>query len=203
MTVLLPGRSYLIREEGEIAPLLAEFSLFDQITVDANELDVKILREKMATLQLAATEKRVFLISNAEKLSEVLQNTLLKLLEEPPSTLVIALQTNQPQRLMPTVQSRLHKASFGRQGIRAELGSESALAGSAKQVFDAFSKLTREELTNRLVSELQLQRSMLLNSTNLAAGRRIEILDLAVKKLAANSNQKLTLDWLLLHWSSD
>lgn len=49
---------------------------------------------------------RVFIISEAEKLNEKCQNTLLKTLEEPPKNVVFILVSSNTANLLPTVKSR-------------------------------------------------------------------------------------------------
>jgi len=201
MSSLLSGRSYLFPGSGaEAASVLAEFSAFDQIIADATELDVKALRLLINQAQLSAETQRLLLIKSAEALSDIMQNTLLKLLEEPPSTLVIVLQTQAANRLIPTVASRLQPVNF--KSVQAQT-RPTVLAGSTKQLFDQLSKLPKEDLISNLEGEMTHQRQLLLAEPTSPAGERIDLLDRVVKKLRANANQKLSLDWLLLHWGSN
>jgi DNA polymerase-3 subunit delta' len=57
-------------------------------------------------------KKRVFIISNAEKMSEEASNSLLKILEEPPSFSHIFLLTDNPYLILPTIKSRCQVLSF-------------------------------------------------------------------------------------------
>lgn len=50
--------------------------------------------------------KKVFVILNAEDMDDIIQNKLLKLLEEPPENTVIILGVSNPKALLPTVLSR-------------------------------------------------------------------------------------------------
>lgn len=51
---------------------------------------------------------KVLVVGQADRLTPEAQNSLLKLLEEPPGTAVIFLTTSRPDRLLPTVRSRCH-----------------------------------------------------------------------------------------------
>jgi len=53
-----------------------------------------------------SSKYKVYIIDEAEKMTEEAQNALLKTLEEPPAYVVIMLLTNNAQALLPTVRSR-------------------------------------------------------------------------------------------------
>lgn len=55
---------------------------------------------------------RFFIIDSAERLREEAANSLLKTLEEPPSTSTIILVTSRPDALLPTIRSRSQKLDF-------------------------------------------------------------------------------------------
>jgi DNA polymerase-3 subunit delta' len=55
---------------------------------------------------------KVFVIDEAELLSPISQNTLLKTLEEPPPGTIIILITSAEERLLPTIRSRAQRVSF-------------------------------------------------------------------------------------------
>lgn len=55
---------------------------------------------------------KVFIIDEAELMSAISQNTLLKTLEEPPVGTVIILITSAEERLLPTIRSRCQRISF-------------------------------------------------------------------------------------------
>ena len=68
------------------------------------------------------SEKRVFLIFQAEALTDQAANGFLKLLEEPPAGTHFILSTGQAARLQPTILSRCQILKIDRLGI-AELGA--------------------------------------------------------------------------------
>lgn len=70
---------------------------------------------------------KVLVVGQADRLTPEAQNSLLKLLEEPPGTAVILLTTPRPDRLLPTVRSRCHTVplrSLTDQEVRAVLTAQ-------------------------------------------------------------------------------
>lgn len=71
-------------------------------------LGVDAVRELRADMYLSACEFtcKVYLIREAHKMTPQAQNALLKVLEEPPTDLVILLLTERAEALLPTIRSR-------------------------------------------------------------------------------------------------
>jgi DNA polymerase III delta' subunit len=68
--------------------------------------------------------KRVFIISEADKMNEESSNTVLKILEEPPLFSHFMLVTDKPHLILPTIRSRCQSLQFlpvGREEIAREL----------------------------------------------------------------------------------
>lgn len=83
----------------------------DVITVDDTEhvtIPVKLVREAAADLYIRPNEgnKKIYYVPRAQDLGIPGQNTLLKVLEEPPHYGVFLLLADNPDRLLPTVRSR-------------------------------------------------------------------------------------------------
>lgn len=70
--------------------------------------DVRLLIENASTPPLVGNYK-VFIIDEVHMLSKSAMNALLKILEEPPVYLVFVLATTNPEKILPTVLSRLIK----------------------------------------------------------------------------------------------
>lgn len=70
--------------------------------------DVKILIDKLSTKPIES-DKKVFVILNAEVINETAQNKLLKSLEEPNDGAIFILTTTKTDKLLPTIISRLKK----------------------------------------------------------------------------------------------
>lgn len=74
--------------------------------------------EKMIEVQQAISlfpyrgKYRVLIIDRSEKMTDKAQNSLLKFLEEPNSTALVILVTNEGAEILPTVRSRLQKINF-------------------------------------------------------------------------------------------
>ena len=86
---------------------------------------VRKLQESVA-LRPAEGRKKVYIIEEAERLSEAAANCLLKTLEEPPPSVVMVLTTQDATMLLPTIVSRCQRIDLGPVPV-AEI--ESALVG--------------------------------------------------------------------------
>ena len=80
------------------------------------EKKVEAVREKIATAAYRPFEgrRRVFILDDAELLQPVVQNALLKTLEEPTRLSQFILVTARPDGLLPTIRSRCPQLRFGR-----------------------------------------------------------------------------------------
>lgn len=192
-----PGRSYLLT--GDLPTDLMqklEVNLIDRIIIDANELEVKKLRAEITqALSRPLGERRLLLITNADSLSEVMQSTLLKILEEPPPYLIIILQAWLTGNLLATLKSRLQIIV----GVK-NMGFNEAAIGDHPD-HQLRSVRTREELINLFRSELAYQSQQLVKAGARLVGTKIELLEKTIARLEQNCNQKLAIDSFLLHWS--
>ncbi|MEG2483970.1 MAG: DNA polymerase III subunit [Clostridia bacterium] len=59
-----------------------------------------------------ASNKKVYIINNAQDMNNVAQNSLLKTLEEPPKYIVLILVANQVDKFLPTIISRVKRIKF-------------------------------------------------------------------------------------------
>jgi DNA polymerase-3 subunit delta' len=86
----------------------------------AMERSMGILTEQVVMLQQKASlaprdgGKKVFIISQAERLHPSAANKLLKLLEEPPAHVVFILVSSRPESVLPTIRSRCQTLTFSR-----------------------------------------------------------------------------------------
>jgi DNA polymerase III delta prime subunit len=105
----LVARSYPIEYDGD-SPVFRGF--VDLNIIEPPEKKKSILVEQIRDLQDLGwmrpmeTNKRVILIFGADTITLGAANSLLKLLEEPPSYLVLILVTNQYNRVLETIRSR-------------------------------------------------------------------------------------------------
>jgi DNA polymerase-3 subunit delta' len=80
------------------------------------DLPIDVIREfliEQVALRPALSPRKVFVISEAEKLNANSQNALLKVLEEPPSYCTIILLCTRLEQLLPTTRSRCQIVRFG------------------------------------------------------------------------------------------
>jgi len=90
-----------------------------KVTVEQTELI-----KEMAYLRPMLGKRRVFIVDDAKDMSDKAANSLLKVLEEPPSFTHIILLTDSPDRLLPTIRSRCRTLAFspiGREEIEKDL----------------------------------------------------------------------------------
>lgn len=77
-------------------------------TEDKKNVSIENTRQMLQNLYIhpAESDWRIFIIPNSERLSEKIQNALLKSIEEPPENTVFFLLTEDRSHLLPTVRSR-------------------------------------------------------------------------------------------------
>lgn len=189
MQRLQGGKSYYIKDADYAVNLSEEVLAVDRLIISADNLAVKELRALILQLQETPYgEQRIFIVLNADLLSTVLQNTLLKLVEEPPKSLVIILQANFPNRLLPTVRSRLHTV------VESDI-SQSKFA-SAEFGLDVSTLASIEKA--KLIPTLQQLSNWLLGQEN--SSTRLSLVADTIRRLELRCNSKLTIDRFLLRW---
>jgi DNA polymerase-3 subunit delta' len=104
------------------------------------ELPIDVIREflvEKVSSKPVLSDKRVFIVSEAEKLNPASQNALLKTLEEPPPYCCIILLCTKPETLLATTRSRCQTVTFGpidEENIEAKLKAQ-GVAGDAGRYF--------------------------------------------------------------------
>lgn len=196
MSEFLPGRSYLV--VGTVKPAeVSQILPVDRLAIDANALEVEGLRHVIATFyQRPYGPQRLVVIENADVLNVINQNTLLKVLEEPPAALTIILEVRSAEPLLPTVRSRLTVITG--QTVTAETAAILPFdeAGAVKTLQAA---KDRPSLVELFKQELRFQ---LQNLATLAEPNRLAALEQAITRLERNCNQKLVIDRFLLRYFS-
>jgi DNA polymerase-3 subunit delta' len=104
------------------------------------QFPIDVVREfliEKVSAKPALSAKRVFILTEAEKLNNESQNCLLKVLEEPPSYCCIILICTMPEKLPPTIRSRCQIMRFGpvAEGKIIEKLSESGLGEKQAKYF--------------------------------------------------------------------
>ena len=80
------------------------------------DLPIDVIREFLiakASNRPTLSQRKVFIVSEAERLNTASQNCLLKVLEEPPEYCCIVLLCTRTERLLPTIKSRCQTIRFG------------------------------------------------------------------------------------------
>jgi DNA polymerase III subunit delta' len=95
---------------------LLEFTRDGKDKAPPVEMPIDVIREfliEKAIIKPGVSQKRVFIINEAEKLNVNSQNCLLKILEEPPLYCCIILLCTRLDSLLPTIRSRCQIVRFG------------------------------------------------------------------------------------------
>ena len=95
---------------------LLEFTKNNQEKKTPRDLSIDVIRELLIAKVPAkptVSQRKVFVVSEAEKLNASSQNALLKVLEEPPEYCCIILLCTRMERLLPTTKSRCQTVRFG------------------------------------------------------------------------------------------
>ena len=129
---------------------------------DKKMIPVEQVRNACADVYIRPNEgkKKIYIFPHAEKLNPIGQNTLLKILEEPPAYAVFLLLSPNPGLLLPTVRSRcseLHLAPLPEATLLAALRQrcpgrkeeEYRLAASARYLGQAMAKLKHAARSDR------------------------------------------------------
>lgn len=84
------------------------------IQPEGNAIKIEQMRtlRKTAYLRPMVGKKRVFIVTDAEKMTEEAANSLLKVLEEPPLFSYVILVTHNPFLIIPTIKSRCQVLNF-------------------------------------------------------------------------------------------
>ncbi len=94
---------------------LLEFTRDNQDKKAPRDLSIHVIREfliEKASSRPTVSQRKVFVVSEAEKLNTSSQNALLKVLEEPPAYCCIVLLCTRLEQLLPTTKSRCQTIRF-------------------------------------------------------------------------------------------
>jgi DNA polymerase-3 subunit delta' len=101
---------------GHVYKELREFTRDGKDKDPPVEFPIDVVREfiiEKVSSKPALSARRVFILTEAEKLNNESQNCLLKVLEEPPGYCCIILICTRPDKLLPTIRSRCQILRFG------------------------------------------------------------------------------------------
>ena len=121
---------------------------FDVIEIDgASNSGVAEAKKLVGQVKLSSPgKKKVYILDEAHMLTPQAWNALLKTLEDIPEHVVFVMATTEPQKLLPTVKSRLQTVSFGfvNQDVLMERVKEIALAEEINMEEGTFDRIVRE-----------------------------------------------------------
>ena len=176
------------------------------LSPDGSSLKIDQIRglAQEATLKPYEGRRKVFILDQAETMTEQAQNALLKTVEEPPGTAVLVLIALETSALLPTLASRCSQIRFGPlpdDAIAARLQEEGCDEAEALFLASlAGGSLGRaQELRT---SPLQDIRGLVEQAFALPAGRILPVLDLAEQVSRQKETISLFLE-ALLAWCRD
>ena len=96
------------------------------------------------------SEKKVYVINNAENMTKEAQNCLLKTLEEPPEFVTIIFVVNNENSILNTIKSRCAKILFSEESMSDLTEEEKEKYNSLDKVFGNIENYTSVDLLNKL-----------------------------------------------------
>jgi DNA polymerase III subunit gamma/tau len=126
----------IINEKPENSIDIHEMDAASNTSVD----DIRNLLENASTPPLSAPYK-IFIIDEVHMLSKSAMSALLKILEEPPFYLVFILATTNPEKILPTVLSRLIKIPLANHSQTNLLKNLTKISSEEKMIIDEESLL--------------------------------------------------------------
>lgn len=94
----------------------------DQVDLEKGTITVALIRRLYEQTKTKLSHKQVYVIDYAERMASQAQNAFLKLLEEPNKDIIFILVTHEPQKLLPTIHSRVQTLEI--QPITSEQSQE-------------------------------------------------------------------------------
>ncbi len=164
------------------------------------------------------TEKKIFIIANAETMNDAAQNKLLKTLEEPPENVCILIGATGEYSLLPTIKSRTKKleiAAFSNEKIAEALKSEcpdkeklslavscgDGTLGRALALYNDQSLTEITDLAAEILTDMKSSKEVLYYSTKITTAKIdfeefLSVLEVLLRDLlaAADNREELIFD---------
>ncbi|MHC4230000.1 MAG: DNA polymerase III subunit [Planctomycetota bacterium] len=181
---------------------LLEFTKEGKYKKPPVDLPIDVIREflvEKVSAKPTVSQRKVFVVSEAEKLNVHSQNCLLKVLEEPPEYCCIVLLCTRMEKLLPTTKSRCQTIRFGPIDERKIIESLKDM-GLEEQQARYFARLSQGSLgTAQRWAELELAGANLYEAKrelleSLAGYELADALDLAEKFVA--ESKKIAAVWI-------
>ncbi len=184
----------------------AEIAPIDQITVDGAMLKTQELAELklFANLSPHLSRYKLVMITHADQLSSVVANGLLKLIEEPPTHLLIRLNADRVSAVLPTIRSRCQLVNLPSAIVtddRFPLANVAAM--TLTDQFALAETLAKDERLEAVVyfwlTELE---TALLRGEPVDAS--IELAQTLINRLRTNSSRRLALEsWFIARFAAN
>jgi DNA polymerase-3 subunit delta' len=161
LEIIFPGWENIktIKDEERYEALLdlrSQYRLFEMRpeTSKKESITIDVIREIKERIKMKADEYRIYLIIDAERMTQEAANAFLKTLEEPPEKVFFILTTSQIHKLPTTIRSRCYLLKFSpieKKAIEEFLVKKGYSLETAKKVsaFSFGSLRTALELINR------------------------------------------------------
>lgn len=124
--------------------------------------DIRVLSEDIV-LKPVKSNRRVFLIDNADRMNESAQNALLKILEEPPAYATIILVVSNREKILRTIQSRCNEIHFSPLTLE-EMKSYCKLKNESEELLQyargSIGKLKKIKNSNYIQSVIELEKAL-------------------------------------------
>lgn len=179
-------------------------------SVESIKIDeIREMQERISEKPITSN-KKVYLINNAEKMTQEAQNCLLKTLEEPPDFITIILVSNNENTILPTIKSRCTKVAFTEENIQELSEEEKQRYELLKKVFGNIEKYKSIDLLNNfdvlykdkdnIFESLEFINMILIKKAkeDVKYAEYIDYVEETKNKLKSNSNYDMCIDNLIL-----
>lgn len=147
------------------------------------------------------SDQKNLVLHRLDLASEIVQNLLLKKLEEPPTWLQIYITTSQPHLLLPTVLSRCEIVDTRSSSLTTHPSAVIAFNDLGKSVAEKIEVVKdlkqRHQAIDTILALLQLHIDQLHQQPSLTLIKNIGQLNKTLTLLQNNTNVKLAMEWCL------
>lgn len=171
--------------------------------------DIRALQDKVIEKPITSN-KKVYVINNSGNMTVQAQNCLLKTLEEPPEFVSIILVTNNENSILTTIKSRCTKFLFSEEKVSDLTEEEKNLYNALEKVFGNVEDYASIDLLGQIeelygdkehiLEKLDFINMILIDKakSNYKYLDYIDIVEETKRKLKANGNFDMCIDYLIL-----
>lgn len=171
--------------------------------------EIREMQEKISEKPITSN-KKVYIINNAEKMTVEAQNCLLKTLEEPPEFITIILVSNNENTILTTIKSRCTKIAFTEENRKELTEEERERFETLEKIFGNTEKYLSIDLLNNMDvlykdKENIYENLEYINMILIKKAKKdikyldyIDYIEETKKRLKSNSNYDMCIDNLIL-----